>query len=615
MRITGHKCRRHLKGAFLLLVLLLLAGNAFSALPASSTSEEQLARADAIKTTDNATFAKLLAQLDGNVEALSIMQKWQLRYLQAWQLAYTGNLSKARPLLEAAIQQAPDGAIRMHASAALVNILGYTHNYEEAYRRLDEALDQLPHVDDKGARYHLLGEASQLLAGAAQYDLAASYAEQIITDYPSGRSLCIGMYLKEHANFLGGHLHAWNDLAQRTINACKQLGENLFADAARWDVANLTVREGRTDEAIALLESSYPNIVKYQYPELTSEYDALLAKAYWQKGESSNAEAFALNTIDAAKKSDFIEPLTEAYQLLYQIERQKGDLRNALAYHEKYMASDKGRLDEVREKALAYQFVKQQVEAKKIELDELNRRNQILQLQRALDHKAMETSRLYIALLLIMLASIAFWLYRLKRSQLRFMRLARRDGLTDIFNRQHFVEEAEQALRYVAKSMRGACLILIDLDHFKSINDTYGHIAGDNALKRAALICQQHLRSSDVFGRIGGEEFGILLPESTLIQALEHAERIRLAIQAVPDAETEHVPITASFGIAPTTHCGYDLRRLLIAADSALYRAKRDGRNRVVISMNSHTSPPTSGTDRTEREKLNDASPYAGPVE
>lgn len=608
MRTTGIKCRKHPAGAFLLLASLLLT--TFTTPLEGSTSAEQLARADAIKTVDNIAFAKLLAELNGDTTVLSLEQKWQLRYLEAWQTAYTGNLSKAKPLLESIIQQAPDGAIRVHAAAALVNILGYTHNYEQAYMRLDQALDQLPHVDDKDARYHLLGEASQLLSGAGQFDLSASYASQIIADYPSGRGRCIGLYLKAHANFLGTHLQSWNDMAQRAINACKQLNENLFADVVRRDVGELAIREGRISDAITLLENRYPDVIKYQYPELTAEYDISLAKAYWQENETSRAEKFALHAIDIAKSGKFIELLTDGYQLLYQIERKKGNLRGALAYHEKYMASDKGRLDEVREKALAYQFVKQQIEAKKIELDELNKRNKILRLQQSLDHKVVEASRLYIALLLTVLASIGFWLYRLKRSQLRFMHLARRDGLTGIFNRQHFVEEAEQALRYVAKSQRGASLILIDLDHFKNINDTHGHIAGDHALRRAVLICQQHLHSSDVFGRIGGEEFGILLPECTLIQALERAERIRVAIQALPDAEAEHVPLTASFGVASTAHYGYDLRRLLVAADSALYRAKRDGRNRVVVSMDNHASSSAAGDTLTQGDKLNDASPY-----
>lgn len=611
MLSAGWMHRGQLAGALLLLVGLPLAGSAFAALPAGSNAAQLLAHADAIKTVDNNAFSDLLDQLDQNKSALSASQRWQLQYLRAWEIAYRGEYAKAKPLLETVMQQAPIDAVRMHAAAALVNILGYTHHYEEAYQRLDQALDQLPKVSDRDARFHVLGEASQLLSGAGQYDLASSYAAQIIADYPGGRNGCIGRYLKGHADFLGGHMQAWREHAKESIAACLSAGENLFADSTRRDIANLDIREGRPADAVALLEKSYLNVVKYRYLELTAEYDALLAQAYWQLEDDTRADEFALKTLDAAQKSEFMEPLTTAYQLLYQIERQRSNLREALVYHEKYMAADKGRMDDVREKALAYQFVRQQVEAKKVELDELNKRNQLLKLHQALDHQAVETSRLYIALLLTVLASIALWLYRLKRSQLRFMRLARRDGLTGIFNRQHFVEEAEQSLRYVAKSQRGAALILIDLDHFKNINDTYGHIAGDSILKRAVATCQKHLHSCDVFGRIGGEEFGILLPECTLLQALERAEHIRTAIQATADDETPSIALTASFGVAATAQHGYDLRRLLAAADSALYRAKRDGRNRVVISMNEQ---PASPSPDEERSSSDGATHYAGPT-
>ncbi|HUA79859.1 MAG TPA: GGDEF domain-containing protein [Dyella sp.] len=598
-----------------MLFLLLCAGGALAAAPTSGNPADVLAHADAIKTSNNAAFVEMLAQLNNNIATLSTTQKWQLRYLEGWQAGYSGEYAKARTMLETIIRNTPDDAVRMHASAALVNILGYGHDYEDAYTRVDQALDQLPRVADIQARFHLLGEASQLLAGAGQYDLAANYADQIIRDYPGGRNQCIGMYLKLHANFLGGHLQEWDSHAQDAIKACLQFDEYLFADAVRGDIASLAIRQNRAADAVTLLERSYAHVVSYKYAELTAEYDSLLAEAYWQKNESLQAEQYAVKTVELALKDQFAEPLATAYQLLYQIARQRGDLREALAYHEKFMAADKERLDEIREKALAYQFVKQQVEAKKIELDEMGKKNQILQLQQALDHKAMVTSRLYIALLLTVVASIVFWLFRIKRSQLRFMRLARRDGLTGIFNRQHFVDEAEQSLRYAAKSQRVACLILIDLDHFKNINDTYGHITGDQVLKRTVATCQKYLHSCDVFGRIGGEEFGILLPEHSLIQALERAEQIRQAIAAKPDDGSEHVPVSGSFGIASTTHYGYDLRRLLIAADRALYRAKNEGRNRVVVSMNDPTAASVTNHHHFADGKFVGTSTYADTIE
>jgi diguanylate cyclase (GGDEF)-like protein len=594
------------------LLFCLVEGVAFAAMPESSNPSELLARADAIKTVDNSAFTKLLEQLDKNSSSLSDDQKWNLRYLEAWEVAYSGEVVKAKSLLEAIIKQTPDNAIRLHATAALVNILGFGHHYEEAFAELDQGLDSLPKVTDKNARFHLMGEASQLLIDAGQYDLATGYADQIVADYPNGgRNRCIGMYMKVHARFLGGRMQAQDPLPQQALETCVKVGENLVADGIRRDLANFAIQQGRTSEAIRLLESSYSNVVAYHYLELTSEYDALLAEGYWKANDIARAEKFALDTVDIATKSDFTQPLSTAYELLYQIDQQQGDLREALAYHEKYMEASKGHLDELREKALAYQIVKQQVDAKKVQVDELNKQNQILQLQHALEHKAVETSRLYIALLLTVLASIGLWLYRLKRSQLRFMRLARRDGLTGIFNRQHFVDEAEQALRYAAKSMRGACLILIDMDHFKLVNDTHGHIVGDHVLKRAVAVCQNHLHSCDVFGRLGGEEFGILLPECTPVQALDRAEQIRSAINATPGEESRDLTISASFGIASTEQHGYELRKLLAAADDALYRAKRDGRNRVVMSQADDDSASTHASQGSRQPMSNSARPEA----
>ncbi|HUA79662.1 MAG TPA: diguanylate cyclase [Dyella sp.] len=572
--------------------------------PAAENLSQWLVREERIKTTNYPAFVTQLHELEGRTAEMSDAQKWHLRYLEGWQTAYAGESEKAKSLLEAVANQAPDSGLRTKATSVLINLLGLEHRYEEAFEYLDRALVSLPKVPDREARAHILGEASQLLSEAGQYDLAAGYAKQIVTQYPTGRHNCLGHMYELHADIRGGQSPVSQALFQDGIDRCLAVGEKLAADNIRRDMALLAMQQNRADDAISILERYYAEVRGLEYPDLLAQYDVLLAKAYWEKNDIPLAQKYATAAADLASKSDLTESVVNAYQMLYQIERQYGNLRDALAYHEKYVAADKEHLDDIREKALAYQVVKQEVETKKIELDTLNKRNQILQLQQALDRKAVITSRLYIALLLSVLASIAFWLYRLKRSQLRFMRLARRDGLTGIFNRQHFMEEAEQSLRYVAKSLRGACLILIDLDHFKDINDTHGHVIGDAVLKRAVAICQCHLNSCDVFGRLGGEEFGILLPECTLIQALERAERIRMAMQQV-DGDDE-VPLTASFGIAATAHYGYTLRRLLIAADGALYRAKREGRNRVVVSMDEHRAAPSD--DSSARS---DTHPYA----
>ena len=581
-----------------LLVGVMLAGTMALAVSAQDNTAQLFARADYIKTIDNIGYVKLIEQLESRQAELSDTQRWHLRYLEAWQAAYTGQAEKAGTLLEAVAKHASDDDIRMQAIGTLIDILGVEHHYEEAFSYLDQALEELPQVTSKATRFHVLAEASQLLTEAGQYDLAISYADEILLDNPGPEYSCIGTLIKLHAELRQGQSNTLPVQFQQGVSDCIKAGDSLGADTIRRDMANFAIQQGKLDDAITLLQNNYADVLRVRYLNLASEYNDLLAQAYWKKGDPERAEKYAITTAKMASKGDFIEPLDHAYQLLYQIAQRKGDLRHALAYHEKYMAIEHGHLDDVSKEALAYQAVRQQIETKKVQLATLDQRNKILKLQQTLDLKTVETSRLYIAVLLSVLVSVAFWLYRLKRSQLRFMRLSRRDGLTGVFNRQHFIDEAERALRDAEKSARPACFALIDLDHFKSVNDTHGHAMGDQALKRAVTACKRYLHSIDVFGRLGGEEFGVLMPECALQDALERAEQMRRAICTVPGGESQDIPISASLGMASTEHHGYTLHHLLMAADEALYRAKRDGRNRVVINITSGTDEH-AGTDRT----------------
>lgn len=565
------------------LLLGVVAGMAAQAMPAAEVPDQLIRRADHIKTSDHAEFLEILRQLDQNASDLPVDQQWKLRYLDAWQAAFDGNYSRATSSLRAIIEQAPDKALRLRAIGTLINILGFGHRYEEAFIQLNQLSELLPQIADKEARYAAMADAAQFLIIARQYEQAVEYADQMMKVVPDGMNECRALYFKLHALFHGKTITLAQNQFQQGVDLCMQAGESLLANAVRTDMATLDLQQGHPAEAIRLLEEHYSEVQGYKYPALMQYFNVLLAKGYYGLGDLAKSRKFALATIANAVENEFSEPLGQAYDLLYRIENQQGHLIDALAYHEKYMVADKGYLTDVSAGALAYQAVKQQVQSKKNEVDALNRQNQILQLQRELDRKAMETSRLYIALLLTVLASAAFWLLRTKRSQLRFKRLATQDSLTHICSRQHFVDEAEQVLRQAARATRSACLVLMDLDHFKQVNDTHGHVIGDLVLKRAVAACQQHLRRSDIFGRLGGEEFAILFPECSAAQARERAERIRQAIAATPLwGETRHVVISASFGVASTDRSGYELRQLMIDADNALYRAKHEGRNRVV---------------------------------
>lgn len=166
----------------------------------------------------------------------------------------------------------------------------------------------------------------------------------------------------------------------------------------------------------------------------------------------------------------------------------------------------------------------------------------------------------------------------------REQRLARTDVLTGLSNRRHFYDLAEHELAVARRYQHPLSIILFDLDHFKQVNDTWGHQIGDELLKRTAGIVQEEMRASDVLARYGGEELISLLPNSDARQAAVVAERIRAQIAADGvDAGTEHVGVTVSAGVAEMLPRKDTLDQLIRRADQALYRAKDGGRNRTVI--------------------------------
>ena len=169
--------------------------------------------------------------------------------------------------------------------------------------------------------------------------------------------------------------------------------------------------------------------------------------------------------------------------------------------------------------------------------------------------------------------------YELTEAKERAEKLSRTDMLTGLNNRRAFVEQATIQIDYCKRHNTPICLFVLDIDYFKKINDKYGHAAGDDVLKVFAATLKKSIRSSDICGRMGGEEFAILLSNTEIDKAMQVAEVLREAVAAhVFYTAGDRYSITASIGVS-TEH--YDLESLLNLADAAMYRAKEAGRDQV----------------------------------
>jgi diguanylate cyclase (GGDEF)-like protein/PAS domain S-box-containing protein len=180
-------------------------------------------------------------------------------------------------------------------------------------------------------------------------------------------------------------------------------------------------------------------------------------------------------------------------------------------------------------------------------------------------------------------------------------RRAQVDLLTGMNNRRQFFELAEKELARTKRHGIPTSVLMMDVDHFKSVNDTYGHHVGDRVLQKLSKVCTRTLREIDIPGRIGGEEFAILLPGTQYQQALDAGERLRLAVAdtAVPVEHSHAINLSVSIGVAQFGARDGSLEDMLKRADAALYAAKKAGRNRVCCEIEHiQVNPCATGQDK-----------------
>ncbi|NID14091.1 GGDEF domain-containing protein [Luteibacter yeojuensis] len=545
---------------------------------------DRFRQVDAIRTKDHAGFVDGLGGLHRDEDGLKADEKRYLRFLDGWEANYEGRYAQAEAAFRDVMAIADDDMLGTRATAMLMNNLTGQGKYAEAYAMASRAVDTLPVVTDPEARFSLLANLSQMLTFAGQPELGLKYAEMMLKATPAGQSPCQAMVQKVTALEGARELTDRSPELLNTIDICKADRQPIFADTMSLILVDRLFAEHKLDQALATVERIEPAIQTSRYFPHIIDLASQRARIYEAMGKPEEARKAALQTVALNHPGDVNEALRIAYRVLYSIDKAQGNDAGALDYYERYVIQDQGYLRDANVRNAAYEAASQHFRAEKLETEGLSKENRILRLQQALDAKAVETSRLYMVVMSLVLLSIVFWMVRIKRSQLRFKWLSSCDGLTGIFHHQHFVGEAERALRVLEKRGGEGCLVFLDLDHFKQVNDAHGHAVGDAVLKHAVAVFKGQLRKADLLGRLGGEEFGMLLMDTPRLQGSVVAERVRQALESSPlVVEGVVVAFSVSIGLACTDTTGYGLQDLCRAADAALYQAKHLGRNRVVV--------------------------------
>ncbi|HKR66919.1 MAG TPA: tetratricopeptide repeat-containing diguanylate cyclase [Thermoanaerobaculia bacterium] len=425
-------------------------------------------------------------------------------------------------------------------------------------------------------------------ANVAQYDRAIEYYKQLAGEYEqhgqpndvADNVFNIGSTYEVKGDFAAAEFHYRRALA---------MFQKLAADAdiayTRRALGAAVMKQGRTKEALSHFNDALAFYTAQGNAGNIAWVKQFRGMAYRRLGRSSEA----LRDLDAArayfeseKNARYLEKNTEETSLVYE---QLGDWRNAYDFRKRYGALQQELAVARRDELSSRLRVEFDAEKKEHENRALARENA---LRAAALHDAQQNQRLQLAVIILtalLATALALLFWRQVVNTRRMRAMAMTDELTRLPNRRHILAALEIVFAEAKRHAQRVALIVLDIDRFKRINDTYGHAAGDEVLKAVARTCRLSLRPSDQLGRIGGEEFLIVLQApATAEQANEVAERLRTSVEQLDVSSIDKdLRITISLGVWITND--YDAKTAIAAADELLYRAKESGRNRVETAV------------------------------
>ncbi|MFT4198598.1 MAG: GGDEF domain-containing protein [Pseudoxanthomonas sp.] len=541
-----------------------------------------LARAETLGTAKREEFHTLLARLDPVRDRLTAAQRQRLDILHALDASIAGRRTDAEALLGRVLGEATDPDARFRAGTMLASLYASNRRFEDSLKTLAGVLPLEDRIASPTLRQLGWRSAAGVYNRLGLYELGRDYAGRILRDQPSPLLRCAADNLRLEAALGLGERLTEGDI-RKVIHLCEPLDPAqtgyAYVSLARW-----LHDSGDASGAIAVLRGRLPTVAAPRYPQLQGGYQALLGKYLLEAGDYAGAGRYAAAVAGAEAHLAGSEALASAYYILYRVAERRGNVREAFEQYRRYADTERTHLTDMRDGQLAYQIVNQQSRQKSQQIAMLDQRNRLLQLQQALERESAQNSRLVAALAVLVACVVAYWALRMRRVQKALRLSAETDSLTRLNNRDSFIRLAGERLALAARDGHEVVLMMFDLDHFKSINDRFGHGTGDWVLRAAADAVHPFCRGTDCLARMGGEEFAMLMPgmDERAGQRVAEEMRARLAAMSTTDSGYSFVA-TGSFGVTSTTVSGYDLASLLSNADRAMYRAKREGRNRVCV--------------------------------
>lgn len=551
---------------------------------------EALSRGHQALASDPSLARELYDTLEASYQDQPQDMKWRIDFLGA-KIRYLegdtqGNIVQFQQLMD---QPLPN-TLAIEVSTYLAGAYSLRNQFELAFETLNEAVSR---IDDSTS---IDVQMEALARAAALYELGGGYSEAhdygvrlhaIATEAGSKKFICRSGYYIAKGLFGTKNYQQAERQFLATVEDCKATGEGNAVRFVEQDLARNWLEMQKTDEALALLLDLSRQISPSNYWAIgVAKNKFLLAKAYWQKKAWIDAIASGSDALQYAQEIDYPLATREASYVLGLSYSQLGEFEKAYENLVIHLEASKLVTDETQARALAYQQSKYDAQEKARQIAQLENENRMLALEQALRQSERRTFLIIAVLAAILLILVVL---RVRKQRTQFRVLSETDGLTGVSNRYHIMAAGQKLIDECQKRHCDVGVILFDLDHFKKINDDFGHPAGDWVLKTVANTCKNRLRKEDMLGRYGGEEFIVILPDISLDTLEQKAEMLRTAIEGIDTAGSgASFPVTASFGVSHLQgrSKATTLSVLVKEADDTLYSAKAAGRNRV----ETHTS-------------------------
>ncbi|WP_170309621.1 tetratricopeptide repeat-containing diguanylate cyclase [Litorilituus lipolyticus] len=544
---------------------------------------DKLKLAEKHKRTNPTKFNELIYELQGQPN-LKNEQKQHLNFLIAFSFIYSGQFDKAASKLRALQKEKLNKLLRYRVNYSLIVVATATKNWSEGLKHIAINNEILQYIDDIEQYQNGLLSVIVFYSQMRQYQLALKYIDKLSNQTLSPTNTCALKQLNLEARFNLKELKLNDTNFNDAIDDCINANFLIPAHIVRLHKAKLYLRNDMPQEALEFLLGHLNDAKATQYPMLIAEMHNVLARSFIKINDLESAKSQAQAALAVNSNVSNLLQGVDTYLLLYEIAKAENSPTLALEYYEKYAEIERANLEGEKAKHLAFQLAQHKTAEQETQIALLNEKNALLETKQALSEAEVTNTRLFITVLIISLLLFTFWGGRLYKAHKRIKELAEFDSLTGIFNRGHFTQVATSALNYCESAKQELSVIIFDLDHFKSVNDTYGHATGDWALIEAISVCKDFGRQNDIFARLGGEEFCILLPSCDIRTAALRAEQCRQAIEGiVTEASGHDFKLTASFGVTDAKTSGFVLEKLLADADSAAYESKHAGRNRITV--------------------------------